>query len=234
MLDVAVIDIAAAAEASLDPIRSRLLAALAEPQSAATLAARVGLPRQKVNYHLHALEGHGLIELVEERRKGNVMERIMQATAASFVISPAALAEVAPDPERAPNQLSARWMLALGARLIRDLGELISGATRAGKPPPSPSIAALRHRRRPCRVRNRTFAGGRQPGREVPRRRSARGAAAPAGRRPPPERPSPRTQSRRPRGGRHHDHPGVAACLESSRSSTKGKYPARPNRHGRP
>lgn len=134
MLDVAVIDNAAAAEASLDPIRSRLLAALAEPQSAATLAGRVGLPRQKVNYHLHALEGHGLIELVEERRKGNVMERIMQATAASFVISPAALAEVAPDPERAPNQLSARWMLALGARLIRDLGELISGATRAGKP----------------------------------------------------------------------------------------------------
>ena len=72
MLDVAVIDNAAAAEASLDPIRSRLLAALAEPQSAATLAARVGLPRQKVNYHLHALEEHGLIELVEERRKGNV------------------------------------------------------------------------------------------------------------------------------------------------------------------
>ena len=65
MLDVGVIENAAAAEASLDPIRSRLLAALAEPASATTLATRVGLPRQQVNYHLRALERHGLVDLVE-------------------------------------------------------------------------------------------------------------------------------------------------------------------------
>ena len=39
------------------------------------LAAAIGLPRQKVNYHLRALERHGLVELVQERRKGNVTER---------------------------------------------------------------------------------------------------------------------------------------------------------------
>ncbi|MTD56324.1 ArsR/SmtB family transcription factor [Amycolatopsis pithecellobii] len=131
MLEVAVIEDPAAAEVSLDPVRGKLLAALAEPGSATTLAARLGLPRQKVNYHLRALERHGLIELVEERRKGNVTERLMQATAASYVISPTAMAEVAPDPDRAPDQLSAWWLLALSARLVRELGELISGAAAA-------------------------------------------------------------------------------------------------------
>ncbi len=134
MLDVAVIDDPAAAEVSLDPVRSRLLAALAEPGSATMLSTLVGLPRQKVNYHLKALERHGLIELVEERRKGNVTERIMQATAASYVISPAASAAVAPDPGRAPDQLSARWLLALAARLVQEVGTLLTGAAAARRP----------------------------------------------------------------------------------------------------
>ena len=131
MEDVAVIEDPAAAEISLDPMRSRLLAALAVPGSATMLAAQVGLPRQKINYHLRTLEQHGLLELVEERRRGNVTERVLQATAASYVISPAALAAVAPDPSRAPDRLSARWLLAVAARLVRDVGTLITGAGRA-------------------------------------------------------------------------------------------------------
>jgi DNA-binding transcriptional ArsR family regulator len=134
MHDVAVIADPAAAEASLDPIRSRLLAALARPGSASTLAPLVGLTRQKVNYHLHALERHGLVELVEERRKGNCMERVVQATAASYVISPSALPAVAPDPARVTDQRSARWLLAIAGRLVRELGELITRAGAAGKP----------------------------------------------------------------------------------------------------
>ncbi|NMH98929.1 helix-turn-helix transcriptional regulator [Pseudonocardia sp. K10HN5] len=130
---MAVIEDPAAAEVSLDPVRARLLAELAEPGSATSLAARVGLPRQKVNYHLKALERHGLIELVEERRKGNCTERVLRATAASYVISPAAFAPVQPDPARAPDQLSARWLLALAGRLVRDVGSLITGAARARK-----------------------------------------------------------------------------------------------------
>jgi len=134
MQDVAVIEDAAAAEVSLDPIRARMLAELAEPHTATTLAARLGLARQKVNYHVKTLEQHGLVELVEERRKGNMTERVLRATAASYVISPAVLAEVAPDPDRSPDRLSARWLLSLAARLVRDVGALITGAARAGKP----------------------------------------------------------------------------------------------------
>ena len=133
MWEVAVIEDAATAGAALDPIRARLLAELVQPGSASSLAARVGQPRQKVNYHLRELERHGLIELVEERRKGNMTERVLQATASSYVISPSALAMVEPDPARSPDRLSARWLLAVGARLVRDVGTLITGATKAGK-----------------------------------------------------------------------------------------------------
>jgi DNA-binding transcriptional ArsR family regulator len=133
MHEVAVIEDPAAAELSLDPIRARLLAALAVPGSATMLASKVGLPRQKVNYHLRELESHGLVELVEERRKGNMTERILQATASSYVISPLALAPLEPDPARAPDRLSARWLLAVSARLVRDVGSLITGATQTNK-----------------------------------------------------------------------------------------------------
>ena len=131
MLDVSVISDHSVAEASLDPIRARLLAELREPASASGLAERFGLPRQKVNYHLRLLEQHGLVELVEERRKGNCTERVLRATATSYVISPDALGAVAPDPRRAEDRLSARWMLSLAGQLVRDVGRLLSGAERA-------------------------------------------------------------------------------------------------------
>nr|WP_174553066.1 helix-turn-helix domain-containing protein [Herbidospora sakaeratensis] len=131
MFEVAVIDDPAAAEVSLDPVRARILAELAEPGSATQLAVKIGLPRQKVNYHLKTLEKHGLVELVEERRKGNVTERVMRATAGSYVISPAALGAVEPDPSRRPDRLSAAWLLAVAAQLVKDVGALITRSERA-------------------------------------------------------------------------------------------------------
>lgn len=126
----AVIQDGAAAAVALDPVRARLLRALREPGSATSLAAELGLTRQKVNYHLRALEAHGLVELVEERRKGNMTERVLRATASAYVVSPQAWALVAPDPAREPDRLSAQWLLALAARLLREVGTLI---TRAGR-----------------------------------------------------------------------------------------------------
>src|SRR5919107_1566723 len=131
MLDIEVIEDPAAAEASLDPIRTRILQELAEPGSATQLAAKVGLPRQKVNYHLKALERHGLVELVEERRRGNVTERVLRATAASYLISPVALQSVAPDPHRFADRFSAFWLLALAGRMVQEMGKLIAGAAAA-------------------------------------------------------------------------------------------------------
>src|ERR1700752_4389597 len=131
MHEVAVIEDAAAAEVSLDPIRARMLAELAEPHTATTLAARLGLARQKVNYHVKTLEQHGLGELVEERRKGNMTERVVRASAAAYVISPAALAAVAPDPALSPDRLYARWLRAVPARRRARSGPVTRPAVRA-------------------------------------------------------------------------------------------------------
>jgi DNA-binding transcriptional ArsR family regulator len=122
--DVEVIDSPAAATVALDPVRARLLAELADPASAAQLAERVGLTRQKVNYHLRLLESHGLVQQVQTRRHGGLTERLLVASASSFVISPAALGESACDPARARDRLSARYLVALAARLIHEVGAL--------------------------------------------------------------------------------------------------------------
>lgn len=140
MLDVEVIEDPAAATVALDPVRSRLLAELAEPASAATLAARVGLARQKVNYHLHALEEHGLVRVAEERKWGGLTERRLIATAASYVISPAALGPVATDPDREGDRLSASYLVALAARVIREVSVLLRRSREIGKRLPTLSL----------------------------------------------------------------------------------------------
>jgi DNA-binding transcriptional ArsR family regulator len=122
-----------AAAAILDPARQHLLAHLAEPDSAAGLARRLGLPRQRINYHLRALEAAGLIELVEERRKGNCFERVVRATARSFVISPVALGELGPGAEATADRLSSAYLLAAAGRIIREVGALDSRARAEGK-----------------------------------------------------------------------------------------------------
>ena len=133
MLDVHVIDDPAAAAAALEPVRSRLLAELSRPASAATLATRVGLPRQKVNYHLRALEEHGLVEMAGTRRWGGLTERLMVASAASYVVSPGALGPAAADPERTADRLSAGYLIALAARAVREVSGLLRGARAAEK-----------------------------------------------------------------------------------------------------
>src|ERR1700738_5200746 len=88
MLDIQVIDDPAAATVALEPIRSRLLSELPTPASAATWATRVGLARQKVNYHLHALEAHGLVRLAPERQWGGLTARLVLGAAGSFLVFP--------------------------------------------------------------------------------------------------------------------------------------------------
>jgi DNA-binding transcriptional ArsR family regulator len=133
MLDIQVIDDPAAATVALEPTRSRLLAELAAPASAATLATRVGLARQKVNYHLRALEEHGLVELAEERKWGGLTERLLVASASSYVVSPSALGSAAGDPDREVDRLSASYLIALGARVISEVGDLVRRARVSGK-----------------------------------------------------------------------------------------------------
>ena len=133
MIDLEVIESPAVAAIALDPVRTRLLAELTEPESAAGLASRLGVARQKVNYHLRALEANGLVRLAEERHWGGLTERRMVATAASYVISPAALGAIAPDPGQETDRLSASYLIALAARAIREVGGLVRRARTQDK-----------------------------------------------------------------------------------------------------
>jgi DNA-binding transcriptional ArsR family regulator len=131
--DLQVIRDEAVAASMLDPIRRRLLAELGQPASAAALALRIGLPRQKVNYHLRTLEAHGLVSITEERQWGGLTERLLVASASSYVISPAALGPVAADPERATDRLSASYLVALAARAVSEVGDLWRRARESSK-----------------------------------------------------------------------------------------------------
>ena len=133
MLDLEVLDNPAAAAQAMDPVRGRILAALKTPGSAASLASRVGLTRQKVNYHLRVLEQHKLVVPFEERQWGGLTERRMVATAESYVVSPAALGPVAADPEQSRDRLSASYLIALASRVVREMGTLWRRARNSNK-----------------------------------------------------------------------------------------------------
>src|SRR5579864_2284094 len=130
---VQVIQSAAAAEKLLKPERLRLLELLSEPDSATGLAKRLKLPRQTVNYHLRELEQEGFVELVEQRLKGNCVERVVRATARSYVISPQALGTLGLEASQVRDQFSAAYLVSAAARTIRDVSILRQRADKAGK-----------------------------------------------------------------------------------------------------
>lgn len=130
---VQVIRSAPAAEKLLKPERLKMLELLREPDSATGLAKKLDLTRQTVNYHLRELEQEGFVELVEERRKGNCMERIVRATARSYVISPQALGAVGLEASEVRDRFSAAYLVSAAARAIRDVSVLRQRADKAGK-----------------------------------------------------------------------------------------------------
>jgi DNA-binding transcriptional ArsR family regulator len=140
MLEVEVIGDPAAAAVALDPVKSRILSELSEPASAAALAARLGIARQKVNYHLRALEAHELVRVAEKRQWGGLTERLLVATAASYIVSPSALGPVATDPDRSTDRLSASYLIALAARIVREVSDLMRRSKEIGKRLPTLSL----------------------------------------------------------------------------------------------
>ena len=133
MQELQVIDEPEVAAAALDPLRSRILAALAEPGSASTVADALGETRQKVNYHLRSLEAHGLVELVEERPRRGLTERVVRSSARSYALSPDLMGDTAVRPERV-DRLSSRYLVAIAARLMREVAGLARAADSAGRP----------------------------------------------------------------------------------------------------
>jgi DNA-binding transcriptional ArsR family regulator len=121
------------AVALLQRLRIRIVDLLREPDTAASVARRLDMPRQLVNYHVRQLELHGLVELLEERSQGTRTERVLRAAARSFLIAPDALGALAADPARVRDRLSAAYLLATAGKVIRDLGSVLARADAARK-----------------------------------------------------------------------------------------------------
>ena len=124
----------AAAAALLDPLRSRILERLREPASATAVAEALGLPRQRVNYHVRVLERAGLVEEVGRRARRGLEERVMRARARYWVVSPVALGKLAADPSVIADRFSSAYQVAVAARTIAEVGRLRELAEAAGKP----------------------------------------------------------------------------------------------------
>ncbi len=130
---VKVLDDAASVSAAIAPIRRRILKELIEPDSAAGLAVRLEMSRQKVNYHWRELEKNGFVELVEERQKRGFIERIVRPSAKAFVIDRALLGPIAAEGASIRDRFLSAYLVTVAARLIRDVAVLRERAARAGK-----------------------------------------------------------------------------------------------------
>jgi predicted ArsR family transcriptional regulator len=120
----------------LAPLRQRILEALDQPGSASTMARSLGIPRQKVAYHVRQLEEHGFVELVREEKRRGCTERIVRRTAQYLVASPRVLAP-GMDPRKLKDKFSSTYLIALASRMAQEVGEAQALAEKAGKPLPT-------------------------------------------------------------------------------------------------
>jgi DNA-binding transcriptional ArsR family regulator len=121
--------------AALGPLRRAVLERMREPASASEIGAVLGVPRQRVNYHVKELENAGLVELVEERRRRGFTERVMRATARAFVVDPAVLGPSASPAAtiRARDRFAAEHLMSTAAATVREVGRMVAAADAKNK-----------------------------------------------------------------------------------------------------
>lgn len=116
------------AEIVLHPIRSQMLRMLRAPGSASSLSKVLGIPRQKLNYHLKELERVGLVKKIDSVRKRNCVEQIYVSIARQFAISPKTLEDAGLSADRVLDKRSLEYVAAIGAKLIDDIAHVSQNA----------------------------------------------------------------------------------------------------------
>ncbi len=131
---LAVIEKASSVAAILSPLRREVLNQLhSQPDSASGLARRMGLPRQKLNYHVRTLEREGFLELVREQKRRGCVERLFRSTARAYLIRPDLVGRLGSDPADFRDRFSSAYLINLAARTLRDVAWIRRGAAKAGK-----------------------------------------------------------------------------------------------------
>ncbi len=135
-----VIDDPARARAALQPIRLRLLHLLEMPQSAPQLAKAMGMPRQRVLYHLRTLEAQRLVRAEDHGHVGRRIDRSYVRTATSYAIAPKTLGGVAVDSRTVADAFSSAYLSAVAGRALNDLAALGRAAAARGKRVPTLTV----------------------------------------------------------------------------------------------
>lgn len=132
--------VSAGAAALLDPMRRRILELVRDEADSATgIAKRLGLPRQRVNYHVRELEKARLLSEVGTRQRRGLTERLVRASASHYLISPGA-GSGGVDPDSLRDRFSAAYQVAVAARTVREVGRLMELAEEAGRPLPTLTV----------------------------------------------------------------------------------------------
>lgn len=114
------------------PLRAELLARATEPVSATELAAALGVPRQRMNYHVRQLVKAGFLKAAGRRMKRNLVERQYVATARWYALSPRMLGALAGDAGRLPEQHSLLHALMTASVMQSELAAIAEAAANAG------------------------------------------------------------------------------------------------------
>ena len=139
---LAVLDTSDELAAITHPTRLRVLDALRSPDSAASVARRLGEPRQRINHHVRELAKAGLLVDAGERRKGNFVEQLYEARAHTFVLSPRLTWGDGARLRAIADQVSLQELVEVGERVQRDAAALLDRAAFDGEQVPSAAVAA--------------------------------------------------------------------------------------------
>jgi DNA-binding transcriptional ArsR family regulator len=110
------------------PFRQQILQDLLTPGSAAGLARRYDMSRQRIGYHMRDLERAGCIEAVAERRQRGLTEKLYRTRPLAYVQAPPASDRV-----RIQDRFSWAALVNLVAGSLADLVALRRAADAAGK-----------------------------------------------------------------------------------------------------
>jgi len=133
LLDLEWIADHAKAAAVLEPLRLSILQIARSPISAAEIAGRLRLQRQRVNYHVRRLADQGLLRRAGRHRKRNMTEQRYVASARAFLLAPELLGPVVPDWREISDTAGAAYLLALASRLQTDVARAEAQFMREGR-----------------------------------------------------------------------------------------------------
>ena len=107
-----------------DPTRFAVVERLmAGPASVSDLAAPFPMAGPSFLKHLRVLEDAGLVQLVEERPRRGFVERVLMATADTFVVDPEVI-HAGPPPADAQDRFAADHLVQVAAGVARDVARM--------------------------------------------------------------------------------------------------------------